>query len=337
MYNARIETDAGKVFFFGYRHGSVFDIEPLGGVQVELGTSQGFALMGETVDVQSVRGMTRTVDGVFFGEKPEYLVRALFAALPARTSGRLYFNDDFCCDIVVKETPRIKKDRNGRVMFSLSLFCPLPFWLSVGTKRCGIGDMRAAFSFPVIYTSHRFGVRSDELTGIIENGGDVDVPVTVTFRASGSVSNISLTDAETGQFLGITGTLGAGDSVKIYGKAGRIHAQKESGGAVSDALSMISQGSSLFMLRPGENRLRLEADSGEANLSAFVSFGEAYMGIYPEKEKDERLALFAQWGGDTLFVENRYAQDAARTVDDCLYLESPVRCLADGETWVIAV
>ena len=66
MYRARFESDNGLIFVFGKNGGNVFDMDLGSGVSVDIGTSQGFSQIGETVETLAVNGRPITVTGVLF-------------------------------------------------------------------------------------------------------------------------------------------------------------------------------------------------------------------------------------------------------------------------------
>ena len=66
MYSAKFESDNGLTFVFGANGGNVFDMDLGSGVSVDIGTSQGFSQIGETVETLAVNGRAISVKGVLF-------------------------------------------------------------------------------------------------------------------------------------------------------------------------------------------------------------------------------------------------------------------------------
>lgn len=63
----KIVTDAGAVLHLGWDYDAPYFLDPLNGVDVDLQTAQGVNQVGATVEGQSVSGVSRTLDVVFWG------------------------------------------------------------------------------------------------------------------------------------------------------------------------------------------------------------------------------------------------------------------------------
>ena len=61
MFDAIFKASNGLTFSFGYAAGVLWSITPLGGLPVDLETSQGYQQVGATVESRSISGVTRTV------------------------------------------------------------------------------------------------------------------------------------------------------------------------------------------------------------------------------------------------------------------------------------
>ena len=62
-----IVTDAGAVLHLGWDYDAPYFLDPLNGIDVDLKTAQGVNQVGDTVEGQSVSGVSRTLDVVFWG------------------------------------------------------------------------------------------------------------------------------------------------------------------------------------------------------------------------------------------------------------------------------
>ena len=63
----KIVTDAGAVLHLGWDYDTPYFLDPLNGIDVDLKTAQGVNQVGDTVEGQSVSGVSRTLDVVFWG------------------------------------------------------------------------------------------------------------------------------------------------------------------------------------------------------------------------------------------------------------------------------
>lgn len=278
MYNARIETDTGQIFHFGYEHGSVFDIDPLTGVDVDLATSQGYQQIGETLEGQSVGGLSRTVKGVFFRDAATQTAEML-NKLPIFTTGKLYYNDDYYCEITIKKTPVIVTNNVGKTTFTMLLYCNNPFWLSANTNNYTLGGIIPTFRFPVLYNTHQFSTKNSNIFVNCYNGGITQTEFTVEFSANGAVTNFGIIDANTFKFLRFNTRIDGSSLIRIYRKSGKLKTIKITESGEEDIFSTLDEDSSLFELNAGDNLLRAIADSGVDNLQVTISFAEPYMGV----------------------------------------------------------
>ena len=276
MYEAKFETEDGRSFRFGYPYGSVFSIDPLSELDVVLSTSQGFQQVGVTVERAGVGGLSRTIAGRLLGLSKDQRRRMLEVFTPY-TSGSLWFNDRYYCRAWVQKTPAFGELKYN-TEFTLLLFCPEPYWLDT-TQAYLLGGYTAAFAFPVCYDSHTFGVKSSALFTNCRNDGMVSVPYAVQFRAGAPVTDYGILNAATGEKLSLTDTLAIGETVNVYRDNGRLKVEKESGGVTTDIFSRLDEDSTLFSLAVGDNIIKMTADSGVDNLTAYVTLNPAFVGV----------------------------------------------------------
>lgn len=279
MYKARIETDRGQIFRFGPDNCIVFDIDPLSGVDVDIATSQGFQQIGETVENQSVRGLSRTITGTIFKNSLE-TAQMMLRYLPIFTTGKLYYNDDYYCNIVVSKTPYIKVDEKQRKFtFTMMVYCNVPYWLDANRSDYVIGGYSKAFKFPVIYDTHTFGVKNPSAFINCYNAGVIDVPYELQFTCITPVENPGIINVYTLQKLKFNLTLGIGEILTIRRENGILYVELDQSGTKSSVLSKLTEDSDLFWINPGDNVLRLTADSNEDDLIGTISFNAAEIGV----------------------------------------------------------
>lgn len=280
MYNMVFESYDGKKFVFGVNGGNVFDADVGDGVSVDLGKSQGFSQIGETVETKKISGRNISVRGVIFLNVPntKKVMRNVIAPL---SSGRLVVNGTHYIAVHVKNAPTFSPVKNdGR--FTIQFFAPFPFFYSVKEKDYFIGGITKKFKFPVNYaTPHYFGIRSDQKYAKIFNDGDVFAPFSLKITASGSCKNITITNLKTFSFLRLNGELAPGDSVSIYrDKNGVLRAERESGEKVEDIISWVDEDSTLFDLSTGDNLISASDDYNGSGFTARISFRPAVGAVY---------------------------------------------------------
>ena len=275
MYKARIETSAGEIIYFDYEHGIIVDIDPLSGVNVSLGTSQGFQQIGETVDTQSVGGISRTIEGTIV-DNSEEVAHGLLTKLSILTSGKLYFNNQYYCDIVVSKTPYLYRNKNGVITFSMMVFSPTPYWYDAEKNDVLIGGWSKDFRFPVMYNVHRFGTRQISVFVNCYNSSPVDIDFEAGFTTAATISHYGLQNMYTYEKLDIEDTLNPSDVVIFKRENGRVTLTKNG----DDIFSTLTEDSSLFKLHPGNNAIALLGDDDvKSNIEVVISYREVEVGV----------------------------------------------------------
>lgn len=97
-----IVTDAGAVLHLGWDYDAPYALDPLNGIDVDLKTAQGVGQVGDTVEGQSVSGVSRTLSVVFWGRDALTRARAFTKNLPYFTKGTLYFGDHYFTRFVLQ-------------------------------------------------------------------------------------------------------------------------------------------------------------------------------------------------------------------------------------------
>ena len=280
MYSVVFESDSGEKYIFGRSGNTVFDMDFGNGVPVNIGTSQGFSQIGETIQSRTVSGRTIKVNGVVYGNVPERK-RSMRKIIAPFSSGKLIFEEEYYTRVYVKNAPTFSPVKNdGR--FSMQFFAPFPFFYNVNVESSEIGATKPAFSFPVNYsTPHIFGEKSNTRYKNIVNSGDVKVAFRLHLQTSGSSKNIIIANLTTFQTLKINGTLTAGEYINIYRDDDNVlRAELTSGGVTHDIISWIDESSDLFELNVGDNWISANDDEGGENLTARIIFNTAVVALY---------------------------------------------------------
>lgn len=282
MYSAIFESDNGQKYVFGKDGETVFDMDLGNGVSVDIGTSQGFSQVGETVESMTIGGRTITVRGTVFGnvQSRKKMMRKVFAPF---VWGKLTFEGKHYIRACVKDSPSFSPIRDdGR--FTMLLYAPFPFFYSVDDAHYNIGEIMPMFSFPVNYaTPHKFGERGTEKYTNVYNNGDIAVPFNVYMETSGTSANPLIVNLDTHEYLKLNGTLTAGDAANIYRDSNNIlRAELSTDGELVDILSWVDDGSTLFQLNPGDNVIAFDDDDGGSSLTVKFSFSPAVVAVYED-------------------------------------------------------
>lgn len=274
------EADNGKKFVFGRNGNNYFGMNIGNGVEVKLGTSQGYSQVGETVETESVGGRPIDVTGEMYGNIVERK-NALRNVCAPFVTGRLVFQKKHFIRVYVKNAPSFSPVKNNG-LFKMQFYAPFPFFFDLNENHSNIGVVIPQFRFPVNYgVPHRFGTRSIARYTNVVNSGDVRVPFRLHLLSSGICSNVTITNLKTFAFLKLNGILNAGDTVDIYRDNDNVvRAELNSGGVVSDIVGWIDESSTLFELNVGDNLIAANDNEGGASLVVHFYFNPAVGALY---------------------------------------------------------
>lgn len=282
MYNAVFEADNGRKYVFGVDGKTAFDMDIGNGVTVDIGKSQGFLQVGETVENFTVTGKPIKVKGAIYGDiaKKKREMRGVFAPF---VSGKLTIQGKYYIRVYVQDTPSFSPAKdNGR--FTMVLFAPYPFFCSTEKIVKNIGNIEPLFSFPVNYSyPHKFGQKGSQKYINVINDGDVNSNFNIVISSSGVSSNVVLTNLETLKYFKLNGSFFNGDVAKIYRDDKNIlRAELTRDGETIDIISWVDEGSELFELNVGTNLISADDDEGGANLTVNIMFNPALVSVYED-------------------------------------------------------
>ena len=278
----KIVTDAGAVLHLGWDYDAPYFLDPLNGIDVDLKTAQGVNQVGDTVEGQSVSGVSRTLDVVFWGAYALDNARAFSKKLPYFTKGTMYFGDHYFTRFVLQKTPYFSS-YTPKPRCSLMLYSPKPYWYGLAATASVLGGYQPAFSFPVCYDSHIYGIKRDGTAAALRNEGSLPVPFTATLRCDMPVTHPKVVDLQTGAFISFDLTLQPDETLEIYrSTSDRLACTLTRAGVTTNIFSKLDEDSTLTELQPGDNVLSMQAENGSGYLQASVSFYPMEAGILPE-------------------------------------------------------
>lgn len=278
MYDLTFEKN-GNTLLLKHENGiNISTVEGATGLPVSLSTAQGYQQIGEVVSSQTVSGRYIVLNGFIFKEFSKQK-KDLMSFFSPFSSGRLFWEDKFFIDVVVKDAPTISQNQDST--FSVRLFAPFPFWSSK-TKTSQInGQTTKEFSFPINYTvSHRFGTKNNSLEYVVTNTGEVESLFELNLSGPEKIVSPKITNVKTGEFLMFNGEINVGETLRLYQDSGKIRiVLKKVSGEEENVVSWLDEESSLFSLHVGDNRLVSEAEQGDTNMVSAISFYPLYSGV----------------------------------------------------------
>ncbi len=287
MYTLKYVKESGEIFYFDPAHRMQYDLDPLSEIPIEISTSQGVTQVGATLENRMVDGIDRVITGHFNGYANERKQEMLYIFSPF-SSGRLYFNDKYYCDCVVKSTPAIGSVR-WDPGFVIQLYCAYPFWLEDQSVIETMQTYTPCFFFPDPtsgeneeyhgYDKHIFAIKNDATFFTIHNDSEVDTRFTATFVTDGICSNYGIMNIRTMEKLQLNDTLNLYEKVKVYWDNGILKLEKTVDGVTTDIFSCLDEDSDLFWLYQGDNVLQAFAESDQWPIVT-IEYNNTYAGVY---------------------------------------------------------
>lgn len=155
-----------------------------------------------------------------------------------------------------------------------------PLWRDITEQRDEIALWVGDLGFPLQMSSAgiEIGHRSPSLIVNCYNGGDVESGMRIEFRALATLSNPSLFNVNTREFIRIKKGMVAGEvlSVSTYFGDKRIAATLN--GVETNIFNNIDEDSTFLQLEPGDNLFRYDADTGLDNLEVRIYHYDRYLG-----------------------------------------------------------
>ena len=253
------------------------DIEGIHTAEYENETEDNYGLDGTTV--RASKQSARMID-ITFSIKENYTEnrQRLYALLPAGALGTLYFYDEAgnvkVIDYKVEsiDIPTMGKLREG----SISLICENPFFRDVDSTYYNMAQWVGGLEFDVeLNDANELDKRQAERIKVLSNPSNVNIPLTITFRATGNVVNPILQNLTTGETLQIDTSMTGGDTVVIDTRIGVRQKIAKNGAAANN---LWHYGSDWLNLPIGDSVFRYDADSGYEYLDVEIETTTLYRG-----------------------------------------------------------
>ncbi len=176
--------------------------------------------------------------------------------------------------------------------FTVQLLCLNPFWREEEETREDVASWIGGFEFPIraaddkpdglelpIEGNWEIGYRQLSLIVGIANSGDVKAGIRIDFRALGALTNPSLLNVNTGEYIKVNMDMLAGDVLSVSTGYGEKAVTLRRNGEETDAFRYLDVDSSYLQLDVGDNVFRYEADIGINNLEVTIYHNNYYLGV----------------------------------------------------------
>lgn len=251
------------------------------GIKNNIYTSKGAGQDGVTVTGESLDVRNIVVQGTVRGDTERNRLILLSILNPKLKSKLIYVNAgvEKYIDCMVEKAPTITKERWPKYL--VSFFCANPYWQDAEEAKEEIALWVGDFSFPleIIATGIEMGHREPSLIVNTFNGGDVECGMRVEFKALATLTNPSILNVNTQEFIKINKTMVAGEVLTVTTHFGKKKVESTLNGVTTNAFNFIDLGSTFLQLDVGDNLFRYNADTGIDNLEVSIWFVPQYLGV----------------------------------------------------------
>ena len=165
--------------------------------------------------------------------------------------------------------------------FYISILCPDPLWRDPMETATSIVSWEGAFEFPVEITSDwEIGRLNKQAEVNVINRGDVTCGFRIVFYAVANLTNPSLRNTETGEYIKFNASLSKGDKLEVtthYRNKTAYITRAE--GEKENAIQYLDPTSTFLQLKIGDNLFSYNADSGKSNLEITIYHDNLYRGV----------------------------------------------------------
>ena len=165
--------------------------------------------------------------------------------------------------------------------FAVDLICPNPFWLELLESKEEIALWKGDFEFDLEITEYGIEMEHREPSLIVNvlNEGDVECGMRVEFKALATLTNPSILNVNTGEFIKINKTMVVGEVVSVSTYFGKKKITSTLNGVTTNAINYIDFQSTFLQLDLGDNLMRYDADTGIDNLEVSIYYMPQYLGV----------------------------------------------------------
>ncbi|WP_404989706.1 MULTISPECIES: phage tail family protein [Clostridium] len=160
-----------------------------------------------------------------------------------------------------------------------------PYWEDIRESKKQIALWKGDFHFPLVIPQGKgitMGHRERSLIVNVNNTGQVKTGMIIEFFARGTLSNPSLFNVNTREFIKINKGMVAGEKFIINTNYSKKKILQELNGVTTDILNyldIVGGGDTFLQLDVGDNLFRYNTDSNLDNLEVNIYFSPQYLGV----------------------------------------------------------
>jgi hypothetical protein len=248
----------------------------------------GLTYLGNTLDLKDI-----SLEFIIVATSEEELItyrnRVSRILHPRLGEGYLIYKDDVKerkIKCIVNKLPSFSKwdgiVANYKLNVGLiSLTANNPYWTDLLESKEEIVQWIPDLEFPLELSASGIELAHKEPTVIVNvvNEGDVECGMRVEFKARAQVTNPSIANTKTGEFIRINKVMAEGEVLTITTYFGSKKVESSLNGVISNAFNAIDLDSTFLQLDVGDNLLMCAADTGIDDLVITIYYNPQYSGV----------------------------------------------------------
>ena len=257
------------------------EISGIDGIKNNIYTSKGAGQDGVTVTGDNLDIRNIVIQGTVRGDTEKNRLVLLAIVNPKLKAKLIYVNAgvEKYIDCKVEKAPTITKE--AFPSFLVSFFCANPYWQELVQIKAEIASWLRGFSFPLelVTGGIEMGTRSPSLIVNVINKGDVECGMTVQFTAEATLTDPSILNVTTGEYIKILKTMVAGEVLTVTTHFGAKKVESTLNGITTNAFNFIDLGSTFLQLNVGDNLFKYDAGTNIGNLTVVMYYIPQYLGV----------------------------------------------------------
>lgn len=169
---------------------------------------------------------------------------------------------------------------NKKQIAQITILCPEPFFNGTSNEIIDFSSVESLFEFPFsIEEPIEFGSISVQNELNMINNGDVETGFIIYIRARGSVTDPTIYNVDTNEYIKLNISLEPGDEIYINTRKKQKTIQLTSDGETSNIIGNLVSGSTWFTLAPGDNIFGITAEVSPENMDVYCILTDQFEGV----------------------------------------------------------
>lgn len=185
-------------------------------------------------------------------------------------------------DYSIKYSVSYQENNEVLCKFLIQGTCADPLFSVKARESVLVASTIPKFHFPLIIPQNEgiiFGLREPSLLATLQNNGDVDTGMVITFSCTSAVTNPSILNVNTREQIKINKVLAVGEQIVISTGSGEKYIHGIIGGKELNYFQYLDFDSVWMQLHTGENLLKYDADANSGGLEVSISFLPKYLEV----------------------------------------------------------